>query len=191
VSGELRVADAEALPFADASFDLFYSHGVLHHTPDTARAISEAYRVLRPGGQAMVMLYHKNSYNYYVNIMALRRVGARLLGFNWGPPLVAKLTGEPQDRLNQLREMYEHDREGFLSTQQFLNNNTDGPGNPLARVFSRREAAALFSEFKTVSTETHFMNKRWIPLIGGLIPGTVERRMAGVMGWHLWILAIK
>jgi SAM-dependent methyltransferase len=51
------VADAERLPFADGSFDIVYSFGVLHHTPDTERAIAEARRVLRPGGTALVMLY--------------------------------------------------------------------------------------------------------------------------------------
>jgi ubiquinone/menaquinone biosynthesis C-methylase UbiE len=58
---DLRVADAEALPFADNSFDLVYSWGVLHHSPDTARAVREVHRVLRPGGAARLMLYHKYS----------------------------------------------------------------------------------------------------------------------------------
>src|SRR4029434_1670655 len=46
---DLRVAHAEHLPFADSSFDLVYSWGVLHVTPDTAGAIREVWRVLRPG----------------------------------------------------------------------------------------------------------------------------------------------
>ena len=41
LKGEFRVADAENLDFADDSFDRVYSHGVLHHTPDTARAVAE------------------------------------------------------------------------------------------------------------------------------------------------------
>ncbi len=44
------VADAEALPFEDRSFDLLLGHAVLHHLPDLDRAFSEFYRVLRPGG---------------------------------------------------------------------------------------------------------------------------------------------
>ena len=58
---EVRTADAERLPFADGSFDLVYSWGVLHHTPDTPRAIDEVWRVLRPGGSARVMVYHTHS----------------------------------------------------------------------------------------------------------------------------------
>jgi SAM-dependent methyltransferase len=62
LDADLHVADAEALPFADASFDLVYSWGVLHHTPDTERAIDEIRRVLRPGGEARIMLYSRRSW---------------------------------------------------------------------------------------------------------------------------------
>lgn len=57
----LCVADAEALPFPDSSFDVVYSWGVLHHAPHTPRAIREVARVLRPEGRACVMLYHRRS----------------------------------------------------------------------------------------------------------------------------------
>jgi len=49
----------------------------------------------------------------------------------------------------------------------------------------------MFSRFSDVKTEVHFLNKRWIPLIGSLIPRSVERRLASSMGWHLWIIARK
>ncbi|HEY3018984.1 MAG TPA: methyltransferase domain-containing protein [Solirubrobacteraceae bacterium] len=50
VAVDTRVADAEALPFADESFDLVFGHAVLHHLPDLDRAFGEFHRVLRPGG---------------------------------------------------------------------------------------------------------------------------------------------
>lgn len=191
LNAELRVADAEALPFPEDSFDLVYSHGVLHHTPDIQRAIDEIHRVLRPGGTAMVMLYHKNSYNYRVNIMILRRLGVGVLDFDWGPAFVHRVTGEDESRLRELQVIYRRDRERMMSPEEFLNQNTDGPGNPLARAYTRREAVALFGRFREVRTELHFLNKQRIPLVGRLIPRSVERVLAPLMGWHLWIIAQK
>ncbi len=65
LEAEVLQADAERLPFADGSFDRVYSWGVLHHTPDSARAIGEALRVLAPGGAACIMLYARHSWVGY------------------------------------------------------------------------------------------------------------------------------
>lgn len=59
LSSQLAVGDAEQLTFAADSFDIVYSWGVVHHSPDVARAIAEIHRVLRPGGELRVMIYHK------------------------------------------------------------------------------------------------------------------------------------
>jgi ubiquinone/menaquinone biosynthesis C-methylase UbiE len=61
VSIDFRLGNAEGLDFPDASFDAVYSFGVLHHTPDIERSVAEVRRVLRPGGTAYVMLYHRDS----------------------------------------------------------------------------------------------------------------------------------
>jgi ubiquinone/menaquinone biosynthesis C-methylase UbiE len=66
LASKLECADAECLPFPDESFDLVYSWGVLHHSPDTPRAVAEVYRVLRPGGIARVMIYHRWSITGYL-----------------------------------------------------------------------------------------------------------------------------
>lgn len=57
----LRVADAEHLPFPDNTFDVVYSYGVMHHSPDTPQCLREARRVLKPGGEARIMVYHHPS----------------------------------------------------------------------------------------------------------------------------------
>ena len=62
LEGSVKVADAESLPFPDDLFDRVYSWGVLHHTPNTQRAIDEAIRVVRPGGALCVMLYGRHSW---------------------------------------------------------------------------------------------------------------------------------
>jgi ubiquinone/menaquinone biosynthesis C-methylase UbiE len=60
LDSKIQVGDAEGLPYYDNSFDLVFSYGVLHHTPDTAQAIREVYRVLRPGRTCRIMIYHKH-----------------------------------------------------------------------------------------------------------------------------------
>jgi ubiquinone/menaquinone biosynthesis C-methylase UbiE len=190
LKGEFRVSDAEQLDFADESFDVVYSHGVLHHTPDIATAVSEIHRVLKPGGQAIVMLYHRGSYNYRVGIRVLRRAGAGLLRSQGGIEIVHRLTGEPVESLREHAASLRNANENF-SAAELLNQSTDGAGNPLARVYSRREARELFKDFRKVELRTYFLNKRFIPLVGNLLPRSIEAALASRWGWHLWIYATK
>jgi SAM-dependent methyltransferase len=191
LAGKFQTADAENLDFADESFDLVYSHGVLHHTPDTGKAVQEIHRVLRPGGRAVVMLYHRGSYNYRVNISLLRRAGAHLLKWDAGVKLVNKITGEPIESLREHAKLLKTEKDSYLKPEEFLSQNTDGAGNPLARVYSRHEARELFKDFSDVTLKTYFLNKRWLPVIGNMLPRSVESQLASRWGWHLWIYATK
>src|SRR5215213_7857896 len=191
IPGKFQTADAENLEFGDESFDLVYSHGVLHHTPDARAAVREVRRVLKPGGRAVVMLYHRDSYNYRVNIGVLRRFGARLLHTEGGLRLANRLTGEPVESLREHAARLKEDAAQYLSAGEFLSRNTDGAGNPLTRVYSRREARELFKEFARVDFAVHFLNKRWLPLLGPALSRKAEARLAARWGWHLWIYASK
>jgi SAM-dependent methyltransferase len=82
---DLRVSDAEALPFADSSFDNVYSWGVIHHSPDIRAAVREIHRVLKVGGVARVMIYHSRS---LVGILLWTRY--------------ALLVGKPKDSLTKI-----------------------------------------------------------------------------------------
>src|SRR6267142_2816809 len=93
----------------------------------------------------------------------------------------------------KLDSLHEHARKlrektnGYLSAEEFLSQNTDGAGNPLARVYSRREARALFQDFTDVTLRPYFLNKRFFPVIGNVLPRSVEAQLASYWGWHLWI----
>lgn len=66
LTSTLKVDDAENLSFADNTFDIVYSWGVLHHSPNTPKAIDEVFRVLKPNGTAKIMIYYKYSFVGYM-----------------------------------------------------------------------------------------------------------------------------
>jgi ubiquinone/menaquinone biosynthesis C-methylase UbiE len=67
---DVRQGDAELLPYPDASFDVVYSNGVLHHVPHLPVALREAQRVLKPGGELRILVYHRHSV-FYASMIAL------------------------------------------------------------------------------------------------------------------------
>jgi ubiquinone/menaquinone biosynthesis C-methylase UbiE len=75
LAAEFCHGDAENMPFADASFDVVYSNGVIHHTPNTMAVIDDIHRVLKPGGKAIIMVYAENSLHYWRNLV--RDLGLR------------------------------------------------------------------------------------------------------------------
>jgi ubiquinone/menaquinone biosynthesis C-methylase UbiE len=182
--------DAENLPFADDSFDLVYSHGVLHHTPDTPRTIREVYRVLAPGGRAIIMLYYRNSFNYQINLRMVRRLRAHLLKSRLGFLMARNIGHETIEELQRHAELIRQDPHA-IDMQNMLNRNTDGPDNPLSQVFSRESACRMFWQFSDVKTKVMFWNPNWLPGIGRLLPDGVDNALAARWGWHLWIYGAK
>jgi ubiquinone/menaquinone biosynthesis C-methylase UbiE len=92
--GTTLVGDAEDLRFADASFDLVFSWGVIHHTTDMDRALRELVRVCRPGGQVVLMLYHRHSL-FFLSYRGLARFLplARALGLSFEGARVGERKG--------------------------------------------------------------------------------------------------
>ena len=88
------------------AFDVVYSSGVLHHTPDPRASFAAVARLLRPGGMVVVGLY-----NAYARLPhRLRRGVARLTGFRWIPwdPVLRERRAEPARREAWLRDQYRH-----------------------------------------------------------------------------------
>jgi SAM-dependent methyltransferase len=181
LQGEFVVTDAEQLPFPDDSFDHVYSYGVIHHTPHPDRVVAEIRRVLRVGGTVTVMLYNRNSVNYYVEIMFLRKLGRALLRPSWSPGVIATVLRLP-------RQTLEGHRRNLLriphpTPEQWVSMNTDGPDCPLSRVYSAAEVKELFAGFVDLRTEVrHFDRTHW-PLIGRLFTDSAAEAIGKRAGW--------
>jgi SAM-dependent methyltransferase len=158
--------DAEALPFPDRCFDVVYAFGVLHHTPETAKAAEEIRRVLRPGGLAIVGLYHKHSAFYWICTILLRGL---LLG--------------------ELR------RKGYRRLLADIEQPSGvSDAVPLVKVFSRRGCRRLFAGFTHTSIRTDQID--FAHFWPSLPPATGRARrwleaIAHRWGWYLTVLAWK
>jgi ubiquinone/menaquinone biosynthesis C-methylase UbiE len=97
---ELRVANAEALPYADQTFDVVYGHGVIQYTADPARLVRECARVLRPGGTGIFMVYNRISW-----LNALSKVMKVPLEHEDAPVLVKFSIGEFRQLLAPFTEV--------------------------------------------------------------------------------------
>ena len=161
--GDFAISDCEALPFADESFDVVYSNGVLHHTPDTAGAVREVHRVLRTGGEARVMLYHRGSLHYWGQII-LRH------GLLHGELLRGDSPAEIMSRYVEVNE---------------------SGGRPLVKVYSRREVRNLFSMFREVKIQVEQLTRPELFVFGRIIPEGMFRRLRRTVGGNAIISARK
>jgi len=168
---DLRVGSVLQIPYPDNSFDMVFSYGVLHHVPEIVPVQAEIARVLRPGGQLVMMVYAKWSLNYMLSISILRRIG---LAARVGLGLPGK--GISAAHVKNARE------EGlfrYLRMKRFIHRSTDGPDNPYAKVYGLREVREDFPDFSVTRAYKQFMYApplpvKWFPL----------HRM---LGWHLWV----
>jgi ubiquinone/menaquinone biosynthesis C-methylase UbiE len=125
VEATIIEADAEELPFSPDSFDRVVSNGVLHHTPDIDAAFREARRVLRPQGCFSVILYNRNSWFYWLELVLWRGL--------------------------RHRRLFSDGIAGILSADV---ERTSIGARPLVRVYSRRLVRAMLRRagFRAIST---------------------------------------
>jgi SAM-dependent methyltransferase len=133
--------DSEHLPFGDGSFDIVYSNGVLHHTMNTEAAIAEVHRVLNPGGCAVIMLYCKSSWHYWINMWLC--VGV----------LQGKAFGDP-NWLGKATEWGGRDRQMVR--------------NPITRCYTVAGIRRLFAKFESLTMRKGEFYFYLIPKLGRL-----------------------
>jgi SAM-dependent methyltransferase len=93
----------------ESAFDVVYSSGVLHHTPDPSAAFARIARLARPGGMIVLGVY-----NAFARIpLRARRIIARLSGYRFIPrdPVLRDRESEPARRTAWLRDQYQHPEE--------------------------------------------------------------------------------
>lgn len=161
--------DAEALPFRDNSFDVYFSNGVLHHTPDLPACLAEARRVLAPGGRLMVAVYHRDSIFYWLSLALTEQL--------------LKL-GVLRRTLRQRLAMIEYTTSGVT---------------PLVNVYGRRGLRRLARQagFAVLSLKARKLlheDLPNIPVLRRLWPAIPERWLDAtgrVFGWYLILHATK
>ncbi|OOP56602.1 MAG: hypothetical protein AYP45_08280 [Candidatus Brocadia carolinensis] len=163
LKSELLVNDAENLPYDDNSFDFVYSFGVIHHSPDTQRIISEIHRVLKPGGKCWITVYHKNSI------------------FFWWSVFLIDWVFKGRFRKESLN--------GRLSRIEYPNDNP----NMVIRLYTRKKFAAMFSAagFREIQSSIDHLIADDITLLGKYVPGKLLRGLAKKFGWYVIIEAAK
>jgi len=141
LEGEFIHQDAEDLPFRDDSFDLVYSNGVIHHTPNTDQVVSEIYRVLKPGGKAIVMVYAENSLHYWYKLVY--DLGIR------------------QGKLNTFSM-----GEIMSETVEISENGA----KPLVKVYTPDRIQDIFVDFESVTVEQTQITKEEVPAALRFLP---------------------
>lgn len=162
LNGNFIYADAESICFKENSFDVVYSFGVLHHTPNTQKAIDEIYHVLKQNGVALIMLYHKHSFFYWFSLFFVKGI---ILG-----------------------NLFKMNMEEILS--RFVEYSTSG-ALPLVKVYTKKQAKELFKKFSQVEIKIRQLTQEDIPFIGKYIPKKFLYFLSRLIGWNLFIRAKK
>ena len=189
LKGTVRVGNIENLELPSNRFDIVYSYGVLHHTPNTKKAVDEIYRVLKSGGKAYIMLYNKSSFFYLIDVMILRRIGALFLVSAAGYSIVKNLTKEAHSLIKAFHERIKREGIRFIfDNDDFLRMNRDAPDIPIAKAYTKRQARRMFHNFTSVTIQPCLLKLSHLPLLRN-IPDSIRHRLGLYIGEFLIISA--
>ena len=155
LTGNINVGNAEKLDYPDDYFDIVYSHGVLHHTVNIDKAIGEIRRVIKDDGQLILMLYAKESFNYWIRIQLYMRL---CVIFNL---IKSKILGMNKLRYPWKEHIINIKKRGFeyFSWQEFPHHCTDGPNCEIAYIWSKEQMTNILTKngFKIIKhKKAHF-----------------------------------
>lgn len=190
LSAAFLVADAEHLPFSPDAFEIIFSSGVIHHSPNTVQAAREIMRVQQSGGAATIMLYNRNSRWFCWNIVVV--MGALM----W---LLDSLPVRSRECLLAMRPAW---RDLVMPPGQRLRfadvvrAGTDFGGlrNPLSRVYTKHSARRLFTGLANFRFLTQFNHFRALDENPSLLVRSIRRVLAWIdrrWGWFLIVHAEK
>jgi ubiquinone/menaquinone biosynthesis C-methylase UbiE len=164
LKAELSLQNAEELRFPDEMFDHVNCQGVIHHTPNTAEAIAEIARVLKPGGTASISVYYRNP---------ILKLWPYLRWLGWS---LAKLGGGLKGRG---RESIFLERDADEIVRLY-----DGAENPIGKSYTRSQFANMLKKhFLVKETYLHFFPARALPF---RLPSTTHRWLDKRLGFMIY-----
>ena len=178
-SVHLAMADAECLPFPDSCFDAVISFGVLHHTPDTEGGVKEVWRVLKPGGLAIVMLYRSGNPKWWMT---------RLIRSFSG--LIDCVTRKNHTVVDWLRPRHGVDEVRGTALLELF-------GVPILKGFSNKQARKMFNMFSKIEIINYQPGfRRLVDVVKILRPlekllQRLDQRVEQIWGFYQVIQAIK
>ena len=159
----LKLCNCTDIDFPSDFFDYVYSNGVLHHTPFTVRCISEAYRVLKPGGRLIFSMYYTFSAFHIFSMLLYRGV--------WQ---------------GQLRKL---GYKGLMSTDE---HGADGITiKPLVKTYRKTQLEHILADFTEVRFQVAHFRGEHIPKFGKFFSPSIEKHLEPYLGWYLIAYATK
>lgn len=166
LNSNLILGDGETVPLEDNSMDFIYSFGVIHHSPNTEKIISEINRILKPKGKCFITVYHKNSLFFWLNVFLVNYI----IKGGW-----------------QKRNLHQQ-----ISLVEYPNDNE----NLVLRLYKKTQFKSLFKNFININCKIKHLLPAEIPILGRFYKNQFEptpflSTLGNFFGWYIIIEATK